>query len=90
MSKVPIHNVTPETAEARPVHVSEEVTPVTDQRQARIDAITSELADRQRIINIINKFGGFDPFVASTLKLEGVKNGLLESITLAPPVAAQT
>lgn len=55
-----------------------------DQRRDRIGQMSHDLQDRQQVITQINKLGGFDAFVAATLKLEGHITGLKESFDHAP------
>lgn len=74
--------------------VSQNLTFAADQRQAKIDAMSAELADRLRMIQIVNQFKTFDNFVHETIILDGKIKGVKETLTYlplpTPPAAPDT
>lgn len=68
--------------------VSQNLTIAADQRQAKIDAMTEELRDRERMINTINQFKNYDHFVHETIILKGKIQGVRETLTYLPTQTA--
>lgn len=68
--------------------VTQNLTAAADQRQAKIDAMTAELADRKRMIQVINQFKTFENFIHETIILDGKIKGVQETLTYLPPPTA--